>query len=88
MGLLRAGLDVFRFTGRDLDLDTSVTMFPGLTNFGDLRVQYDLTFAWEMFADVDWELSFYADYDSAAPDEGSETDYGINTGLVLPESSR
>ncbi len=73
---------IFRYDTPETNLRTTLQVFPGLTDFGRVRGQWDIDFRKELIEDFFWNLNWYSTYDSDPRDEdASTTDYGINTGL-------
>ena len=74
--------DWFRYDSPELDLSTSLIVYPNLTDTGRVRGELDISLKWELIDDLFWELSFYDSYDSRPALEGAaENDFGINTSL-------
>jgi hypothetical protein len=79
-------IDWFRFSSPELDLSSSLLLFPSITEWGRLRSRVDLSLSWEIVDDLYWSVSFYDDYDSEPLDENGDpaesiNDYGVNTSL-------
>jgi len=65
-----------------LDLDTSVTVYPSLTDSGRVRVQADFRIRKEFAKDLFLSVKLYGDYDSEPPaSDSSSGDYGVVTSL-------
>lgn len=83
--LLGGFVDWYRFRSPELDLSSSLILYPSLSETGRWRSQFDITLQWEIYDDLFWSLSFYDDYDSDGVDAeasgGSTNDFGISTGL-------
>jgi hypothetical protein len=61
-----------------LDLDTSVTVYPSLTNSGRVRAQADFRVRKEFVKDLFLSVKLYGDYDSEPPaSDTSSGDYGV-----------
>jgi hypothetical protein len=72
----------FSYARPERTFDTSINIFPSLTDSGRVRGDLRSTFKLELVSDLFWSMEFYATYDNEPVDEGAETsDYGINTGL-------
>jgi len=72
-------LDAFRRTFPKLDFYLTTRVFPGLTEWGRVRVEIDSVFSYEIFSDfyVGWE-GFYS-FDSRPPTEdAAKKDYGLS----------
>jgi len=85
-GVFGGTVDWFEFSSPELDLASSLVMFPSFTDWGRVRAKMDVSLRWEIIDDLYWQLSFYDDYDSEPLDEndepsGSLNDYGITTSL-------
>jgi hypothetical protein len=76
--------NVFRYDDPELDLTTSLTAFPILTDWGRVLSQLNVTLTWELYQDIDWQLSVYGTHDSrpVAADVDKQ-DYGVVTGISI-----
>ncbi|NCF63691.1 MAG: DUF481 domain-containing protein [Gammaproteobacteria bacterium] len=80
--LLRGNWEIFVHDTPKRKLDTTLALFPGLTEAGEYRTVFDITFRQELIEDFFWDLRFYHQYDSEVSDENaSNSDYGVNTAL-------
>ena len=74
--------DWFRYDTPELDLSTSLRVFPNLSDTGRVRGEFDIRLRWEIIEDLFWQLSFYESFDSnPTVDDTPSTDYGITTSL-------
>ena len=81
-GLVSMNYDWFRFDTPELDIKSTLAVFPGITDSGRVRAEFDLRFRWEMVEDLFWEMEYYNNYDSGREaDTESISDYGIITSL-------
>jgi len=60
-------------------MTTSLNLFPGFTDWGRIRSNFDIQFDWEIILDLYWELSSYISYDNKPTGTSSSSDWGINT---------
>jgi hypothetical protein len=76
--------ELFKYDDPEVDVSTTFSLLPSLSDFGRVRSNLDITVAWELMDDVDWQLSFYGTYDSdpLVPDT-PRTDYGVVTGVAV-----
>lgn len=78
-------VDWYQFRSPELDLSSSLILYPSLSETGRWRSRFDISLRWELYDDLFWNLTFYDDYDSdgVADDEtaGSSNDFGVSTGL-------
>lgn len=80
--LVGSTYEIFIDDTPETHLTVEMLTFPGLTDFGRVRSNLDVTFQKEIVEDFFWDVSLYIDYDSEPPgDDGSSTDYGLVTGL-------
>jgi len=64
-----------------IEFDASLIVFPSLETSDRVRSQFDSPLSIDLFADFDFELTFYERYDNDPP-VGNEThDYGLTLGL-------
>ena len=74
--------DWFRYDLPELDLSSSLVVFPNLTDSGRVRSEYNINFRWEFIDDFFWSLRYWSSRDNRPTDPDASTiDYGINTSL-------
>jgi hypothetical protein len=78
-GLLALNYQLFVYDSPKASLTTGIVTFPGLTDWGRIRLNYDVTLSWEIIIDLYWDLSGYYSYDNKPTSGASSDDYGINT---------
>ena len=72
----------FIYDSPKISLYSYLNVYPYLTNFGRIRINYTLDFDWEIINDFYWNLSFYVDYDNEPQSiDASTVDYSIQMGL-------
>lgn len=75
--------DWFRYDLPELDLSSTLTAIPNLSDAGRVRGEFEIVFRWEFIDDFFWRLSFYDSYDSDPQDVTAEkNDYGVNTSIA------
>lgn len=80
-GVLGATYALWRFDTPEVDLSTDVTLYPGITESGRWRGNANIRFSWELVSDFYWDVTTWATYDNQSQ-SGSDTDYGISTGIA------
>jgi len=80
-GLVSGNYELFIYDRPKVHFQTSVKIFPGLTDFGRVRSNLESSLDWEIFLDFYWALSFYLTYDNKPASTGSETDYRFETSI-------
>lgn len=81
-GLLGATWRVFRFKSPETSLNSSVTLFPSLTEAHRYRANFNLSLRRELIENFFLDLSTYYDYDSEPPSDASaKDDYGVITSV-------
>jgi hypothetical protein len=78
-GLLALNYQLFVYDSPKASLTTGIVTFPGLTDWGRIRLNYDVTLSWEIIIDLYWDLSGYYSFDNKPTSGASSDDYGINT---------
>ena len=82
-GLFAAEFELFRYDSPEIDVTTRLAVIPNLSDFGRVRIEYDLALRWELMNDFFWEIKFYDSFDSDPPAvDADKNDYGITTGIV------
>ena len=76
--------DWFRYDTPELDLMTTLQIYPNLTDSGQYRGEFEIELKWEIIADLFWSLSITDTYDSKVDEisgEGEKNDYSIITSV-------
>jgi putative salt-induced outer membrane protein YdiY len=80
-GVIRSSLEVFKYKLPITRLTANVSVFPGITEKGRMRVNTDLSLRNEIVRDLFWELQFFSNYDNRPSQGASKEDYGIVTSI-------
>lgn len=73
---------VFRHDYPKTDVSTQITLYPGLSTWGSLRSEVDISATREIVKDLNLVLSFYDSYDNQPTNpDATHNDYGIVTSL-------
>jgi hypothetical protein len=77
-GLFVARHKKFQYDDPEIDWTTTVRLYPSITSWGRVRLNFNTTLKWEIYKDLFWRLTFYDNFDSQPPSEGaSKNDFGI-----------
>jgi len=79
VAVISSDLDAFTFKKTRLNIRASV--FPALTSQGRLFSRVNATYYLKLFGKIDWNLSFYGNWDTQPPASLPSSDYGTSTGL-------
>ena len=80
LGALQA--EWFRYNEPELDVTSSLIVFPSLSESGRVRTELDLSVRWEIINDLFWAVTVYHDFDSDPPNiEADKADYGVITSV-------
>jgi hypothetical protein len=72
----------FRFAQPERKLDTTLSVFPSITDWGRVRLDLRSTFKLEFFKDLFWSMELYATHDTdPISTDAEKTDYGVITSL-------
>ena len=66
---------LFIYEHPKVNLKSTLNIYPGLSDFGRVRTNIDVSLDWEIFLDFFWELSFYVSHDNKPVSNASHTDY-------------
>jgi len=78
-GLIVAQLRLFRFSKSNLS--ASATIIPALSDPGRVRFDTNLSYYLKLFSNLNWNVTFYGDWDNQPPPTFSGSDYGTTTGV-------
>ena len=80
-GLIRSSLEIFKHTLPITRLSASISVFPGITESGRLRVNSNVSLRNEIVRSVFWDLTFFSTFDNRPPEGAEQEDYGIVTSI-------
>ncbi len=80
-GLLLLEYRSWRFTSPEMDLVSSLHLYPGLSESGRLRADGNITLSWEIVSDLNLQLSAFGSFDNETNASGDAFDYGVTTGI-------
>jgi hypothetical protein len=79
VGLISSNLQIFTFKKTTLDLTGSLA--PAINAQGRLFSKINATYYLKVFGKIDWNFSFYGNWDTDPPPHLASSDYGTSTGL-------
>ncbi len=79
VALVLSNLQVFTFKKSRFDL--TGTLVPAVTESGRLFSKVNASYYLKLFRKIDWNLSFYGNWDTQPPAHLPSSDYGSSTGL-------
>ena len=78
-GMLIISFKEFRYSTPKISIDSRLAIFPGLTDWGRVRMGFNLSSKVEIFKDFNVGLNFYDEFDSRPPAGAlSKNDFGLN----------
>ncbi len=81
-GIIDISYDFFLFTKPNIDLTTSIVLYPSFTVKDRIRSNYDFRVRWEVFNNFTLNFKYFFSLDNKPPSERAITfDYGINTSI-------
>ena len=78
-GLFTGQYLLFIYDHPKVSLQSTLNIYPSITNFGRIRSNLDVNLDWEIFIDFYWVLTFYFNYDNKPTGNASKSDYRIET---------
>ena len=86
VGLLASNLDVFSF--KKMRLHLTASMAPALNGQGRIFARTNATYYLKIIRKIDWNFSFYGNWDTQPPGELKGSDYGFTTGFSYSFGSK
>jgi Protein of unknown function, DUF481 len=81
-GVFAVAYDTFKYKSPKRDVRLMLVIFPSITEYDRVRVEFDTTLRWELASDFFWSLTLYQSYDSKPPgQETKSNDVGFTTAL-------
>jgi hypothetical protein len=75
-----AHMQLFRFKKTNLNIDAFA--FPALSQPGRVYFNTDVAYYVKLFGSIDWNISFYGNWDNQPPSHFSGSDYGTSSGIT------
>ena len=72
---------LFHFSPTKTDLSLDLALFPGITEPGRFRGNFDAQMCWEIIKDFTWNLTYYFAWDNQPPEIAASEDMGVSTSL-------
>lgn len=80
-GKIRLSYKIFKFQHPKIDVISSFLAFPGLSNWGRIRTEFNANASLELFKDFFFGLNAYHKFDNRPAVGASKSDWGFNTSL-------
>jgi len=81
-GQLNLEFDAFRYDHPKLDLSSTLAVYPGITEWGRVRVDFDARISYEVIKDFYLTVSLFERYDSRPPSEtAAKSDFGTTLSI-------
>lgn len=77
--LVAAQIKLFKF--KKTNLDVNALLVPALSDFGHVRFDTNITYYLKLFKNLNWNASFYGNWDNRPPPGLTGSDYGTSSGL-------
>ena len=79
---LSAVFNAFRYNSPKLDVSTSLHMYPGITEWGRVRIDFDTRISYELIKDFFLTVSIFERFDSRPPSEtAAKSDFGTTLSI-------
>ena len=77
-GLVALRHKKFQYEDPEIDLNTTLTIYPNITTPGRIRLNFNTNLTWEVFEDFFWKLTLYDNFDNQPVTENAgKNDYGV-----------
>jgi len=74
--------EYYKFDSPERTFTTNLLVFPGITDWGRWRANFNTVFKLEIVKDLYWKMDFYANYDNKPISADAATsDYGVTTSI-------
>jgi hypothetical protein len=80
-GVIVLEYDYFVLDSPEVTLSSDLSIYPGLSNWGSLRSDFDASLSWEIVNNLFWALQVYLSYDNDTEPGAANSDYGYVTSL-------
>jgi len=73
--------ELFSFQDPEVDIITTLTVLPSLSDWGRIRADLDTRIQFELFKDFFWSATAFDNYDSRPPEGTERNDFGVTTSV-------
>ncbi len=81
-GQISAEFDAFRYNQPKLDVSTALSVYPGISEWGRVRIDFDARTSYELVKDFYLVVSLFNRYDSRPPSEtAAKSDFGTTLSI-------
>jgi uncharacterized protein DUF481 len=81
-----SGNGLFRFDKTNLNVTS--TVLPALSNPGRIHTNLDVAYYIKLWSKLNWNISFYGNWDNQPPPGFSSSDYGTSSGISYTFGNR
>ena len=68
----------FQYSDPEIDLTTNLEIYPSISQWGRIRINFDVKLKWEIIEDLYWSLTFYDNFDNKPQGVNAhKNDYGV-----------
>ena len=78
-GLTGIRFEMFQFDKPEFDLTSTFYAIPSFSDWGRLRIEFDLGLRFKLFRDLYWSGSLFENHDSRPPEGNRKNDFGVQT---------
>ncbi|HEY7289134.1 MAG TPA: DUF481 domain-containing protein [Vicinamibacterales bacterium] len=75
------GLDLSIFHFKTMQINSKFTVYPSITTFGRVRLNYAPTLNLEIAHNLYWSFTLYENYDSRPPVNANKNDFGVTNSI-------
>jgi hypothetical protein len=80
-GLGGLTFQAFKFSDPEVDISSNLFAIPGITDWGRIRLEFEVRLRWEIFKDFYWSASAFDSFDSRPPEGTEKNDFGVSTSV-------
>jgi len=81
-GLLGVNYRIYRYDDPETDITTQLMIYPGISDFGRIRINFESKVKWEIYKDFFINLTFYDNFDNRPATAGAaKNDLGVTFGI-------
>jgi hypothetical protein len=71
----------FKFSDPEVDITSNLFGIPSISDWGRVRLEFDVKLRWEIFKDFYWSASAFDSFDSRPPEGTEKNDFGVSTSI-------
>jgi uncharacterized protein DUF481 len=77
------GMDFYAFRFASSQVNSKLLIYPGISQWGRIRIDFDTSLSWEVWKDFYWKTSILENFDSRPPEGSPRNDFALTSSFGI-----